>query len=353
MKYALLVFTLLIRVAHAQTTDSKLPLLDSVALKIENKTYPNVHSLLISHNGLTVYEKYFEPYTQDSLHDSRSSFKSITSILTGIAIDQGFIKDVDQKVYGFFPEYRSFQRWDDRKTAMTLRNLLEMKAGFDCDEFNGTKDCEEEMARSEDWVKFSLDLPLSHRPGEHWSYNSSSPMILGGVIANASKMTIVAFADRYLFKPLGITNYRWTIDPAQHGMTAGSFFIRPVDMLKIGQMVANQGVWQGQRIVSKQWIAESTTARITIPDFSFVGSAQTKAARPQQTHYGYYWYRERLVGDSFNHDVLFASVNGGQYIMLIKDLNLVVVFTGGNFFSRKSKLPFEILARYIVPSFSE
>ena len=70
-------------------------------------------------------------------------------------------------------------------------------------------------------------------------------------------------------------------------------------MLKIGQMVASQGVWQGQRIVSKQWIAASTTAAMAIPEFSFVGSARTKAAKPQPTHYGYYWYRERLVGDSF------------------------------------------------------
>ena len=173
MRYALLVFTLFIQVARAQTTGSNLPLLDSITLKIENKSYPNVHSVLISHNGLTVYEKYFEPYTRDSLHDTRSSFKSITSILVGIAIDRGFIKGLDQKVYGFFPEYQRFQHWDSRKAEMTLRNLLEMKAGFDCEEFNGTKDCEEEMSRSEDWVKFSLDLPLSHRPGEHWSYNSS------------------------------------------------------------------------------------------------------------------------------------------------------------------------------------
>ena len=204
---------------------------------------------------------------------------------------------------------------------------------------------------SPDWVKFALDLPLAHQPGAHWAYASADPMIAGEVIARTSHMTVMAFAERYLFQPLGIVRYRWTTDPAHHGMTAGSFYIRPADMLKIGELVANQGVWQGQRIVSAHWLTESTAPRTPIPDFSFVGSSRTKAARPQPTYYGYYWYRERLVTATNSYEVLFASGNGGQYIMLIERLHLVVVFTGGNYHSWKSKLPFEALAKYIVPAF--
>ncbi|AKD55196.1 serine hydrolase domain-containing protein [Spirosoma radiotolerans] len=349
-KKVLLIFILVSPFSYAQPIPRKLPLLDSLTHKIEQNSYPNMHAVLISQNGVTVYQHYTNGYTSDSLHDSRSSFKSIASLLTGIAIDKGFIRNTAQRVYSFFPEYTSYQHWDSRKDQMTLDDLLTMKTGFDCEEFNGTRDCEEAMSQSKDWVKFSLDLPLANRPGTHWAYTSAAPMILSGVIANASKMTIVAFAEKYLFKPLGISRYRWTMDSAQHGMTAGSFFIRPADMLKIGQLVANQGNWQGKQIVSKAWIDKSTRAVTAISNFSFVGSSRTKRAQPQPTYYGYYWYREQLVTNSFKHDVLFASGNGGQYIMLIDDLKLVVVFTGGNYNSWKAKLPFEALAAYIIPS---
>lgn len=336
---------------YAQTTSSKLALLDSSTSGIEYKKYPNINSVLISQNGRPVYERYFGPYTADSLHDSRSSFKSITSLLVGIAIDHGFIKNVNQPVYRFFPEYQPVQPWDQRKTTMTIQHLLEMKAGFACEEFNGTQDCEESMMASPDWVKFALDLPLAHSPGQQWAYTSVAPVILGGITANASHMTVMAFADHYLFKPLGIVHYRWTTDPAQHGMTAGSFFIRPADMLKIGELVANQGVWHGKRLVSAHWLKASTAPIIPIPAFSFVRSSRTKAAQPQPTYYGYYWYREQIVTNSAKEEVLFASGNGGQYIMLIESLQLVVVFTGSNFNSWKSKLPFEALVKYIIPEF--
>jgi CubicO group peptidase (beta-lactamase class C family) len=326
-------------------------LLDSLTRAIETNRYPKVHAVLISQQGRPVYERYFGSYTADSLHDSRSAFKSITSLLAGIAIDKGFIKDVNQPVYDFFPEYKPFKKWDPRKAKMTLKDLLQMKAGFACEEFDGTKDCEEEMMGSPNWVKFALDLPLAQAPGTQWAYTSANPMIVGGIIAKTAHMSIMDFAARYLFQPLGIVDYRWTIDPARQGMTAGSFFLRPADMLKLGQLVANHGLWQGQRIVSAHWLQESTAANILIPQFSFVGSSRTKAARPQPTHYGYYWYREQVVTPTSSREVLFASGNGGQYIMLIESLDLVVVFTGGNYNSWKSKLAFEALAKYIIPAF--
>ena len=349
LKYIVLLLLLLSKVAQAQTTSK--PALDSLTQRIENNTYSGIHSVLINHKGKLVYEHYFQSFTRDSLHDSRSSFKSITSILIGIAIDHGFINDVNQKVSSFFPNYPGVKKWSDQKKQMTLKNLLEMKSGFDCEEFNGTKDCESAMTESDDWVRFSLDLPLSHPPGTYWAYTSCAPMILSGVLSNATKMSVMAFADRYLFKPLGISRYRWTKDPAQHGMTAGSFFIRPADMLKIGQMIADGGVWQGKQIVSKKWIAESTKAGIQIPDFSFAGLSRTPLAQPQPTYYGYYWYREKLVTNSFAYTILFASGNGGQYIMLIDELDLVVVFAGGNYNSWKSKQPFNALVNYIIPCF--
>ncbi|GAA3960799.1 serine hydrolase domain-containing protein [Mucilaginibacter dorajii] len=335
-------------VANAQTSAS----LDSMTRAIERQGYTNIHSVLIAKGNKLVYEHYFNGFNADSLHDSRSSFKSITSLLTGIAIDKGFIKNVDQKVYSFFPEYKSFANPDPRKQQITIKNLLEMRSGFDCNEWvDDGKDCESEMEQTKDWVKFSLDLPMKSDPGTVWAYTSCNPMIISGIIKNATHMSVMDFAKKYLFEPLGITHYRWTVDASGNGATAGSFFVRPQDMVKIGQMVKDDGLWQGKRIVSEKWLKESTTATIPIPDFSFTKISRSKIAIPQPAYYGYYWYNEQVKTKAYTEDVLFASGNGGQYIMIIKRLSLVVVFTQGNYNNRKAKQAFDILTKYIVPAY--
>lgn len=326
-------------------------LLDSIAIAIEHGAYPNIDGIVIARNGKVCYEKYFNGLTKESLHDSRSSFKSVTGLLLGIAIDKGFIKSVTEKVYPFFPEYKNFGNWDSRKNSMTIQNLLEMKSGFDCEEWNSTKDCESEMETTKDWVKFSLDLPLLNEPGTNWAYNSSNAVILGGIISNASKMSISQFADKYLFKPLKIKKYRWTKDPSGNGNTAGSFYILPADMNKIGELVLYKGLYKDKQIVSEKWIIEATKPITKIEKFSNVGISKAKSAIPQPTYYGYTWYNEEIKTDKIKHNVVFASGNGGQYIMIIADLNLVVSFTGNSYNSSKSKLPFEILIKYILPYF--
>lgn len=332
---------------HGQTGDI---LLSQMTDSIFTNYYPGIHSVLVADDKNLVYERYFNGYSRDSLHDSRSSFKSITSLLVGIAIDKGFIKDVNQKVFEFFPEYTSL-RTDKFKKLLTIKNLLEMKSGFDCEEFNDTKDCEEEMSLSKNWVNYAVDLPMKDKPGEIWSYTSIDPVILSGVISKATKMSVIDFAAKYLFEPLGISKYQWTTDPSGNAMTAGSFYIRPADMLKIGQLVKDKGIYNRKQVVSKEWIERSTLCDIAIPDFSFIKSSKSKIASAQPAYYGFYWYRETIKTDNIQENVLFASGNGGQYIFIIKSLNLTVVFTQGNYRSFKAKQAFEILAKYILPAF--
>jgi CubicO group peptidase (beta-lactamase class C family) len=346
----LLVTALVPATAHGQAIPR--PLLDSLTKALGCGQYPNVHAVLVSQRGQRAYAYYALPYTADSLHDIRSAFKSVMSLLVGIALDKGFLHSVQQRVYDFFPEYpRTGPGWDARKQAMTLQDLLEMKSGLACEEFNGTQDCEDTVTATPDWVRAALALPMAHAPGTHWAYTSAAPLILSGVLARATRMSVPDFAARYLFAPLGITHYRWTTDPAHQAMTAGSFHMRPADLLTIGELVANHGVWQRQRLVSARWLRQSMAPRTAIAGFSFVGSSRTKVARPQPTYYGYYWYRERLVAASSSREVLFASGNGGQYLMLVPSLQLVVAFTGGNYGSWKAKLPFEALAKHIIPAF--
>jgi len=330
--------------AHAQQ--------DEMTKVIRDDHYKGIHSILISQNNKTVYERYFNGYMADSLHDSRSSFKSITSLLIGIAIDKGFINSVNQPVYTFFPEDKAFAA-DPRKRRMTIKDLLEMRSGFDCDEWTDDgKDCESEMTETHDWVKFSLGLPMKNEPGKVWNYTSCDPMIISGIIHQATGMSIMDFAAKYLFDPMGISHYRWTVDPAGQGMTAGSFYIVPGDMLKIGQLVLNGGDWNGRRIISANWLKESTSATIPIPDnWSFIKISRSKSATPQQTYYGYYWYNEVVKTRYGEYPVIFASGNGGQYIMILKKLKLVAVFTQGNYHNWTAKQAFDLLASYIIPMF--
>lgn len=327
-------------------------LLDSLTRAVNSGRYDGVNSILISHRGKAVYERYFGGWTRDSLHDSRSSFKSVTGLLMGIAIDRGYIKSVHQKVYSFFPEYRNFSGKDSLKRNMTIKDLLNMTAGLDCEEFNDGKDCESDMSLTKDWVKFSLAIPLKNPPGTVWAYNSSAPVILGDVISRAAGMSIMDFAKRFLFMPLGITKYRWTIDPSGHGMTAGSFYILPADMLKIGEMVRQQGKWSGKQVVSAAWIKTSMQTPIAISDFSFMKYSRSAVGIPHPTYYGYYWYKERIATTAYQRDVWFASGNGGQYLFIIPEIELVVVFMQSNYNSWKAKKAFDLLARYILPGFA-
>lgn len=194
---------------------------------------------------------------------------------------------------------------------------------------------------------------MKYKPGEVWSYTSVDPMILSGVISKASGMTTMEFAEQYLFKPIGITDYKWTVDPAGNGMTAGSFYIHPLDMVKLGQLVKNNGVWKGKQVISKRWISQSALCDIPIPDFSNAKSSRSQLLIPQPTFYGFYWYREVLKTKDIQQDLLFASGNGGQFIFILRDLDLTVVFTQGNYKSFKGKQAFEILAKYIVPGFAK
>ncbi|WP_171062778.1 serine hydrolase [Larkinella sp. C7] len=324
-----------------------------MTIAANNGTYPNLEGVTITQGGKLVFETYLHGLRKGGLHDTRSALKSVTALLIGIAIDKGFIKNVHQKVYPFFPEYKPYGNWTSLKDSMTIEHLLEMKSGFDCEEWDGSKDCEDDMENTQDWIKFCLDLPLKNKPGTKWDYTSINAMLLGGILAHASHRSVSEFADQYLFKPLGITQYRWTKDPLGHETTAGSFYISPGDMNKIGQVVLNDGVYNGKRIVSGQWVKKMTESCIKIEDFSNVRFSRNKTAIPQPTYYGYAWYTEAIKTDQWKYTVVFASGNGGQYIMVIRDLDLVVTFTGNSYNSAKSKLPFDILVKYILPHFTK
>ncbi len=312
--------------------------------KVINNTYPKSDAVIVENNDNIIFEEYFNGFNKDSRHDIRSSFKSITSLLAGIAIDKKLIT-LDDRLGQFFPELKDYN-----KSNISVQNLLEMRSGLNCEEFYGLGPyCEDEMAETEDWVAFCLGIDLVQNPGINWSYNSIVPMLIGEIITRASGMTVMEFAERNLFQPLGIEDYNWTISPRGQGMTAGSFFMRPMDMLKIINLVRNKGDWKGKQIISSAWIETSTDCDIVI-DYSFTRYSRIPNAKYQSARYGFFWYREQLKHKDIDTEVLFASGNGGQYMMSVPEYNLAVVFTGSNYGNWRGKLPFEIMLKYIIPA---
>ncbi len=305
--------------------------------------YPNIDGIVVARNNKILIEEYFNGFERDSLHETRSSHKSITSLLAGIAIDQGLFK-VDDEIHKFFAEWKN-----DPRGNITVKDLLEMKSGLACEGFFDIgPDCESEMWETDDWLGYIFDIPLRYEPGLKWEYTSMEPELVGLIISRTSNMTIMEFAKKHLFEPLGIEHYEWLITPDGRGYSAGSFYMKPLDMLKIAQLVLNEGNWKGQQIVSKKWLDESTHCQTKV-EMSFLYWAGTKDAKYMSAKYGYFWYRELLQYGDIKTEALFSSGNGGQYMMVLEDYDTAIAFTGSNFGNWRGKLPFDILLRYIIP----
>lgn len=340
MKYPLIISLLFLTISCRGQKTNELTELKSI---VASKTYPNIDGVIISKNGNLIFEEYFNGFKKDSLHDTRSSFKSITSLLAGIAIDQGLFA-VDDEIEKFITEWKN-----DPRGKITVRNLLEMKSGLACEGFFGIgPDCESEMWETKDWIKYILNIPLRHDPGLNWAYTSMEPELIGIIISRTSSLTLMEFAKEHLFQPLKIENYKWYITPNGGGYAAGSFFMRPIDMQKIAQLVLNKGKWDNQQIVSEKWINESTNCQTDV-EMSFTRFGRTENAKYTTAKYGYLWYREKLKYKDIETELLFASGNGGQYMMILEDYNTAITFTGSNFGNWRGKLPFDILLKYIIP----
>ncbi len=343
MKSILFAIVLLLFI-NCQAQQVNRSFIEELKEKVTDKTYPKIDAIVVEHNDKIILEEYFNGFKKDSLHDVRSSFKSMTSLLAGIAIDKKLIA-LNDSLGRFFPELKN-----EAKRRIRVRNLLEMRSGLNCEEFYDIgPECEDEMFKTDDWVAYCLGVNLIREPGLNWSYNSNEPMLVGEIIARASGMTVMEFAKKNLFQPLGINDYQWTISPKGQGMTAGSFYMKPADMLKITDLVRNKGNWKGRQIVSADWIKISTNCQIVI-DFSFTRYSRIPDARYESARYGFFWYKERLKYKDINTDVLFASGNGGQYMMLLPEYNVTAVFTGSNYGNWRGKLPLEMLLKYIIPA---
>lgn len=309
---------------------------------IRSGKYENIHSLLIIKSGKLLLEEYWSgmnssgvkiDYDRDTKHEVQSASKSFRSALIGIAIDQGFIPDEDQPLFSFFPEHQNLN--NEMKNRITLKHVLTMSSGFEWHEndvpFSDPANDLSQMYSlpSYQWTRYVLERPMAAEPGTRWLYNTGASLILSDILTRTTGMRADFFADRYLFNKVESKNVADNWPPLGTGLI-------PRDMAKLGQVYLNNGMWKGNRIVSEAWVRISTQTHFTVNASS---------------EYGYLWWRRSFYLNGQTISMFYAAGNGGQYIFVYPSLDMVVVFTGGNFNSNKMNEVYDLLRDYLLPAF--
>ena len=312
------------------------PIINMVKETIKGE-FPDVHSILIYKNNKLVLEEYFYGYDENKSHQLRSATKPFIGGILGIAIDKGFIKSEKEKLIPYFQrKYDEIANLDERKKELTIENFLMYRHGMDCENNNpASKGNEQSMMQSKDWVKYTLDLPMVTKPGEKSSYCTGCPLTLGSLVEIATNEQIEIFAKENLFEPMGISNYDWTFEPNQASMnTFSQMSISPRDLIKLAKLFKDGGIWNGKQILSKEWV--------------------DKTFQMEEGDYGYLWEHKYFVIDGKQYNSYLASGNGGQKINIWPKLDMITVFTGGNYNSYelygKSTPPNEMIPNYILKS---
>jgi len=291
------------------------------AHEVADSDHAYIRGILVSINGRVISERYFHGAVADRPQNMKSLTKSVTSALIGIAIKEGFIESVDQRIDSILPEY--FERIDlpenyyndllvDRKRVrsyreqLTVRHLLSMTAGI----HSFQKSFMFGFGHVDDIAAAYLGLPFSFRPGEQFQYSTAGAHVLSHIIERATGLTTREFAQRYLFDPLDIQVSDWKVGPQAHALGGTGLYLTARDMAKFGQLYLDNGTFGDQQILPDEWAAESL-------------AEQAQVFPPAHISYGYLWWRR--AGNPATEDYFFASGTGGQFIFLLPKHDLMVV----------------------------
>lgn len=316
--------------------------------KIICSDYSNIAGITVRKSGVNLYEKYFNGYTTDTAFHVFSVTKSIISALIGIAVDKGYIGSIDQKALDFFPDYIP-KRGEKTAQRVTIRNMLTMTTPFKYKSAPYTK-----YFTSESWVKSALDLMGGKGEIGKFRYTPLiGPDILSGILTNVTGQSVLGFAYENLFSPLGIDitqnvvfqtkeeqlsiikNHHesgWVADPQGINTAAWGLFIKPADMVKMGQLYLNGGIWDDKQIISAEWVAESTKLHSHWDELNL--------------SYGYLWW---IIDEN---ECSYAAIgDGGNVIYVNTAKNLVIVIA--SLFKPTAKDRVELIKKYLEPIFED
>jgi len=324
---------------------------DSIRSFIETVVYrpvtsvhdPDLHALLIARHGKLVLEEYFHGFHRELPHDTRSASKSLASTLIGAAIAKGVRLTASSPVYSIMYRDTIPSYIDPRKRRITLEHLLTMSAGLDCDDFfdrssKGREDVLQGQTTEPDWYRYTLELPMVREPGKQALYCSALPNLAGGVLQAASGRSLHDLVWSLIAEPLQIRRYYLNLTPTGTPFFGGGSYWLPRDFMKLAQLMVSRGVWNGRRVVSEDWATRST-------------SRQTDIRLRGNQPYGYLWWNVDYAWHGKTIRGFFASGNGGQIVMGIPALDLVVAFYAGNYNDGVFfRIQDEFVPRYILPA---
>jgi len=320
---------------------------DDIGAAVRAGTYKQITSVLISRRGELIFEQYFDDGGPEALRNTRSATKTVTGMLVGAAVDRRLLR-VDSPVLPFFGDRLPLVNPDPRKSLITVEDFLTMSSLLECDDENSfSRGNEERMYLVEDWVKFTLDLPIKGFPdwtskpadspyGRAWSYCTAGAATLGPLLERSTKQTIPDFAKATLFQPLGIDSVKWQFQPLGNAMTGGGLQLRSRDLLKLGELYLNGGKWQGKQVISEDWVRRSLAPH---------------ANAREDTDYGYFWWLQtfHVNGQAIRTFGMYGT--GGNKVYALPDQGVVVVITTTNYrLPGAGAMADSLLTSHIVPA---
>jgi CubicO group peptidase (beta-lactamase class C family) len=279
------------------------------------QSLPTLASVLVLRRGRLVFERYYHGATADQNRNIFSVTKSVVSALVGIALHDGDLRSLDQRLVDFFPEKLEGSTDADVRT-ITLRDLLTMTAGYRS----------EPVFTTDDWVRTLMNRPLASVPGVTWAYDDGSAHLLSAVLTKVTGMSLESFARRRLFEPLGIRPGPWTSDGQGYSLGSTGLHLRPGDLLALGRLFLQEGKWNGRQIVPAEWVHASTATQASIPG-SFA--------------YGYLWWV-----NTGPHKGYLAQGALGQVVAVYPRYDVVIAITGAGDFDRLDVL--DVLLRAVA-----
>lgn len=300
-----------------------------------------VHGLLVARHGKLVFETYLHGYSREQAHDTRSAGKSFASLLVGMAIDHGADVSAKTPVHSMFPNYKPLDHMGRDKRAITIGDLMDMSSGLACDDNDAASPGGEEAMQRQnaerDWYRYTLNLPVVQAPGADKAvYCSAGINLLGGVVRQATGRRLTDLFQDWIAGPMQMRGYHMNLMPDDDLYLAGGIRMRPRDMLKLGQLYLNGGVWNGRRLIDKNWIDASVARHTTFgPNHD----------------YGYAWHLHTFTVGGHDYRGYAAEGNGGQFVIVVPELDLVVAITAGNYGQFSVWYPLqELVTEYVIPA---
>ena len=308
-------------------------------MPMDSADAPQYDALLIARHGKLVFEEYFHGENRDRLHNIRSAGKSVTSVLVGAVMQHGAPLRLSSPVYEVMNDGAFPAGLDPQKRSMTLEHLLTMSSGYFCDDTNDAAPGNEDRIwdnadKNPDFWKYTLQVPMATPPGEKSVYCSMQPNLALGMVQHATKEFPLDSFDRLVAQPMRIGSYVWALDAAGNPYGGGGLCLTTRDFLKFGQLMLNDGAWGGRQIISRDYARASISPQYNL----------------RRITYGYLWWMEDMPYKGRKVHAFMALGNGGNNIVAIPELDLVVAIYGANYASRTTGRIREIVPRFILPA---